>query len=249
MVTSYAEAGDGPVVLLLHGWGSSAAPFESLQEELSKSFHVYAVDLPGFGKSEDPSEVWDCVDYAYWVRSFMRKIKIDTENPMILGHSFGGKIAEFMSDITPIRKLVLVGSSGLILDATKKKRKNNSKYVVIKNVLERIVPKPIFKSVNEVFIQRFGSADYKNANAQMRKIFKTVILSDTRDFAAGISAPTLLVWGEKDKASPLEMGRIYEKIIPHATLVVMPACGHYPFLDKKAEFNNLIYNFFKDNDC
>jgi pimeloyl-ACP methyl ester carboxylesterase len=247
LVSSYTEAGEGEPVLLLHGWGCSAAIFKDMQTELSKDFRVFAVDFPGFGKSDEPHEVWASMEYADWTETLVRKLNINT--PAVLGHSFGGKIAQILNSKIAIRKLILTGSAGLILDADIKKRKGNSKYNAVKNVLEGILPKPLFDKIKEKMIETIGSADYKSANPHMRNIMKQVIAEDVRDYAEKIAVPTLLIWGENDKDTPPEMGQTLHTIIPDSQLEVFPACGHYAFLDNKVEFLNLTRNFLKHHVC
>ncbi|GHT72826.1 alpha/beta hydrolase [Bacteroidia bacterium] len=231
LLSSYTEAGYGDVVLLLHGWGCNANTFKELQMELSKKFRVFAVDFPGFGRSDEPKEVWGCLEYANWVEQFMKKTRI--ESPIILAHSFGGRIALVLNSKINLSKLVLTGGAGLIMQ---KHSSTLSKY------MPAFLKKGMFK---EFIIKTIGSYDYKNSNPHLREILKKVISEDLRMYAKQISIPTLLIWGENDTTTPLEMGKEFNSIIPNSKLAVMPNCGHYTFIEKKDEFLNLTNEFFE----
>jgi pimeloyl-ACP methyl ester carboxylesterase len=232
LLSSYSESGEGKPLLMLHGWGCNANIFRELQAEMSKSFRVLAVDFPGFGGSDEPNSVWNCANYADWLEKFMRKTGI--ENPSVLAHSFGGRIALKLSANIQFSKIILTGSAGLIL---KRKKTNFLKYMP--NFLKK-------GFIRKVLINIFGSVDYKNASPRMREILKRVVAEDLEQYARKISAPTLLVWGEKDGDTTLEMGKKFNEIIPNSRLEIIKNSGHYAFLDNKNEFINIVNNFTKD---
>ena len=245
LLSSYTEAGEGENILLLHGWGCNASIFKDIQNDLEKKFKVFAVDFPGFGKSDEPKEVWGCEDYANWTEQFVRKTNI--VNPIVLGHSFGGRVALILNSKVAFKKLVLTGSAGLILDADREKRKGNARVGTLKSILGKILPKVVFEWMRNRAIQQMGSADYKNANAHMREVLKRVIGEDLKSYALKIQIPTLLIWGETDKETPIEMGRMFNKLIPNSELKTMAACGHYAFIENRIEFLNLTEKFLNSN--
>ena len=97
----------------------------------------------------------------------------------------------------------------------------------------------------EALVQHFGSADYRALTPFMRQTFNRVIAQDLTPCLAKIKAPTLLVWGENDTATPLWMGQQMEKEIPDAGLVVLKGCGHFAYLDKYGEFRLIAESFLK----
>jgi pimeloyl-ACP methyl ester carboxylesterase len=231
LLSSYTETGEGQPILLLHGWGCSANIFKDLQVELAKSFKVLAVNFPGFGNNEEPKTIWGVHEYAEWLEFFLLKTNI--QNPIVLGHSFGGRIALIVNTYMRISKLILTGSSGLILG-----KKNAGIAKLIPDFLKR----GIFKKIG---IKFFGSDDYKNASPLMREILKKVIAEDLSSYTKHIYVPTLLVWGEKDKATPLEMGTKFKELIRNSRLEVIKNSGHYVFLEKKDEFMDIINDFIR----
>ena len=79
----------------------------------------------------------------------------------------------------------------------------------------------------------------------MRAILSKVVNEDLKNVMPLIKAPTLLIWGENDTATPLKDAKIMEKIIPNAGLVSFPGCGHYSFLDNPMGFSAVLQSFLK----
>ena len=87
---NYEQKGSGDLVVLLHGWGSNIKLFSSLIDLLSAKYTVVAMDMPGFGESEEPPDVWCVGDYVQFVVDFLADY--DNKNITFLGHSFGGRV-------------------------------------------------------------------------------------------------------------------------------------------------------------
>ena len=236
VLSSYTEAGKGNPLVLLHGWGCCAGTFKDLQEDLSEKFRVVAVDFPGFGRSEEPKEIWGCAEYAQWTQQFLKKINIHA--PVILGHSFGGRIALVLHSRIPVSKLILTGSPG-ITAAGRPPKKTWATY------LPDCLKKGILR---ECLIKMAGSDDYKRATPHMREVLKKVIAEDLRPYAAKISIPTLLIWGANDKETPPATGKDFNATIHASTLEIMADCGHYAFLENKNAFLDLINKFLENHD-
>ena len=77
-------------VLFLHGWGANLTLFEGLMATVSKKYIAVALDLPGFGKSDEPSEPWSVDDYAEFVIKFISQLSL--KPVALIGHSFGGRL-------------------------------------------------------------------------------------------------------------------------------------------------------------
>ena len=87
---NYINKGTGKNILLLHGWGVCMDLYKNLINQLAKSNNVYALDLPGFGKSDEPNEIWNVDKYVDFVQKFIKKLNLKEIN--LIGHSFGGRI-------------------------------------------------------------------------------------------------------------------------------------------------------------
>src|SRR5262245_34050001 len=105
--------GQGPHVLLLHGWGGAIESFAPVLDDLHRSYTVAAFDLPGFGKSSLPPSPWGSADYARLTLQIMERLQLD--RPHLIGHSFGGQVCTQLAASAPERvgKLVLVCSAGI----------------------------------------------------------------------------------------------------------------------------------------
>src|SRR5207253_11125140 len=113
LLTQYETKGTGKLVLLLHGWGDSAAGLRGLQSALAKKYQVLSLDLPGFGGTEPPTSVWGLDEYAAFVAHFLQKIGVP-HTYLLVGHSNGGAIAVrgLGRGVLPADKLVLLDSAG-----------------------------------------------------------------------------------------------------------------------------------------
>ncbi len=109
---NFNESGEGKPLVLLHGWGSNLQAFTKVQEYFETDFHVFAIDLPGFGKSQEPAEVWGVEEYTQFIEEFCRVKNIS--NPILAGHSYGGRISILFASRNPVLKLVLLDSAGII---------------------------------------------------------------------------------------------------------------------------------------
>ena len=107
----FEKTGSGNPIILLHGWGASSTIFESITNILKTKYTIYTIDLPGFGKSDEPDKPYNLDDYVDLLYQFI--IDLDIYNPILLGHSFGGRIAIKFASLYNVSKLILVDSAGL----------------------------------------------------------------------------------------------------------------------------------------
>lgn len=237
----YKVIGEGPHLLLLHGWGCDLEIFKPIQDHLSKRFTTYSIDFPGFGKTPDPPQPWSTEEYAALTEEFIQQLNIKT--PILLGHSFGGRVSIRLSAKHPIRKMILTGGAGL-----KPKRKLDYyvkvySYKTVKNILKLPGLRNYSEQILEKYRKKAGSSDYKNASGIMRQTLVKVVNEDLRNLLPHIKASTLLIWGENDTATPLSNAQIMEKEIPDAGLAVLKNAGHYGFLEKMSEFLIIVDHF------
>jgi pimeloyl-ACP methyl ester carboxylesterase len=237
----------GKHIILLHGWGSNAAAFAFIIQALKENFNVYAIDFPGFGESPPPSEVWGVEDYTQFLESFVKKLEI--KNPILLAHSFGGRVALLYSSRNEVNKLILVDAAGIKPTHSPKYYLKVYAYKLSKKILPFIIGKKRATAQIEAYRQKSGSSDYNQAKGIMRNILVKVVNEDLKRVMPDIKAPTLLIWGENDTATPLKDAKIMEKLIPDAGLAVLKGAGHFSFLDKRYEFNLIIDAFLTEDKC
>lgn len=227
----YKVAGQGNPLLLIHGWGSSVEYFAKLQEYLTKRFTTYAIDLPGFGLSAAPEEIWGSLEYADLIADFINATGII--NPVLIGHSLGGKIIISLvgRNLVKVKKIVLISSAGVNLPKSLKVCLKIYFFKMIKFLAKLPGVKNIFSSKLELYRKKFGSEDYKNANGHMRSILVKLVNEDLFELLPQIKVPTLLLWGDQDTSTLLRSGQIMQKMIPGSKLEVLLGSGHFPFLD------------------
>lgn len=234
-------------VILMHGWGCDHTTVASIEAALSPCLRVINVDLPGHGKSSEPpllpsGKPWGVYEYAALIGKLIEMLGL--EKPSLIGHSYGGRIAIILASSLDIDKLVLVDAAGI-------KPKRKPKYYLkvysfksMKFLLHTLFGKVRGGRMVDKWRRRAGSADYNNASEMMRKVMSRSVNQDLRKHLPEIKSPSLLIWGEEDRATPLSDGQLMEKLIPDAGLVVFPGCGHYSFLDSPARFKAVIKSFF-----
>jgi pimeloyl-ACP methyl ester carboxylesterase len=241
---NYIKTGTGEPVLILHGWGASMETIMPIVNTLKKDHTVFALDLPGFGKSQEPEEVFGSFCYADMVKEFMDRLIPGKLS--LVGHSFGGKLAIILSSKYPdlFQRVVLIDSAGLIPKRTLKYHIRVKGFKLLKKLYTTLVFWEDKDKRMEKLYRKFGSDDYQNSTGIMRKILVRVVNENLKPILRDIKAPTLLIWGDKDDATPLYMGHIMEKEIKDSGLVVFEGAGHYSYLDDYHRFTRIMEAFF-----
>jgi len=248
----YKILGQGAPVVMIHGWGTNLKNLSSLTEVLAKSHQVFALDLPGLGLSTPPSKPWGTPEYAEVVAEFIHALKI--KNPVLIGHSFGGKISLYLTakKMVDTEKLILISSSGIRLKRRKKFDFLRVAYVF--KVLKILTGLPILRLFfrgkfwqNKLaeYRNRLGSEDYKAASGVMRASLVKIVNEDFRKLLPLIHIPTLLLWGSKDPSVSLTVAEMMRDLIPKASLVVFPNTGHFPHFTNKDEAEARVLEFLE----
>lgn len=245
------QTGTGKSLLLLHGWGVDSSTLVPLAQKLSNSRNCVLIDLPGFGKSEEPPSAWSVDDYTDMIERF---IADHFHQPVdLLVHSFGGRIALKLCARKSSDKLVdevlITGGAGM-------KPKRSLSYYLKKytaKVLKApfmVLPEPsrekaLGKLRRTHLWKSLGSSGYSKLNGVMRGVFVKTVTDYLEPCLPKISHEILLVWGKDDPATPLYQGRRMEKGIKNAALVQIENAGHYAFLDQPGRFTAIARAFFE----
>lgn len=228
-------------VILMHGWGQNTEMMDPIAKHLEADFTVYNIDLPPFGKSDDLKSPWGVSEYYDMLKEFTEKNKIN--NPIIIAHSFGVRIAIMYAAKNAVHKLVITGGAGILPKRGLKYYFNTYKYKLGKKVLSL----PGLNKVKEKYQKNAGSEDYRGLSPLMKKSFVKIVNLDLSDYLRQISCPTLLVWGEKDEATPLWMGKKMEEEIENAGLAIFENDGHYAYWNQMPRFLSVIDIFLKED--
>lgn len=242
---NYVLEGEGDLVVLLHGWGSNITLFDNLIHLLSTKYQVLALDMPGFGQSDEPTEIWDVDNYTDFVIDFIKEFS--PEKITVLGHSFGGRVIFKMNareDLPfSIEKIILVDSAGVRPKVSTSQKIKQGIFGKTKKILTSDAVTKMFPDLMDNLRNMNGSADYLAASPLMRQVLVKVVNEDLQHLFPLVTCPALLIWGEIDTATPVSDAKIMESAMKDAGLVVIPGCGHYSFLEGQAMFNRVISSF------
>ena len=231
---NYIQYGKGKDMVLLHGWGQNIEMMKPIGDNLKDDFDIVIIDLPGFGKSNEPDYVWSVYDYAECVHDLLDSLNI--KNPILMGHSFGGKVSLAFASMYDVEKLVLFASPY---------KPEIEKLSLKTKFLKRVAKINILKPLVDFFKKHIGSTDYKNASPMMRKILVETVNLDITESVKKIRCSTLLIWGDSDTAVPLKRAYELEQMISDAGVVVYEGCTHYAYLERLGQTINVLKSFLK----
>ena len=240
----YTVEGEGQPIVLMHGWGCYHTTFASIEKVLLPSMKVYNVDFPGFGASSEPEQVWGVEEYTQLIEQFVKAE--DIENPIMLGHSFGGRVGILYSSRNDVKKLILVDAAGVKPSRSIKYYVKVYSYKAMKRLLPIVFGAKKGQELLDKYRGKSGSSDYNNSTPKMRAILSKVVNEDLKSVMPKIKCSTLLIWGKNDTATPLKDAQIMEKLIPDAGLVAFDGVGHYSFLENQYQFAAVLKSFLKD---
>ncbi len=236
---------DGIPVLALHGWGANISLMQPLADALARQgFRVFVPDMPGFGQSDPPPVTWNVSDYAHWVIAYLDAHGLAQVH--LIGHSFGGRLGLILGAdyASRLHRLALIDSAGVPPRRPLGSRLRLNIYKAIRDGLYKIGMKSTADNLRAWYTNRYGSADFKSAGV-LRETFVKVVNENLLPYAARISVPTLLIWGDADDDTPLWQAKMLEKTIPDAGLVTFAGAGHYSYLEHLAETTRILDHFFK----
>lgn len=214
-------------IIILHGWGLGGSKFSGLASEFSKlGYQVFNPDLPGFGRAKAPERPFTLTDYAGFLLNFYKKNGLS--KAILVGHSFGGRVALKFSQLYPafVKCLVLTGAPGFTPIA----RKKLLLFIVLAKIAGVFFLMPPFNliasSVRKWYYYFVGARDYFRAEGPMRQTFKNIVREELVSAMQAVSQPCLLVWGEKDFIIPVKIAQKMLGVIRNSKLIVVSGADH-----------------------
>jgi pimeloyl-ACP methyl ester carboxylesterase len=224
-------------VLALHGWqrthldfspvfdpvGKESALLVGPKHRLEDGLSVVAPDLFGFGATPPPPEAWGSAEYANHLRALFDEPGTLAERVVLVGHSFGGRVAIPLCGLVPdrIERVVLTGVP--LLDRQGRRTRTATRYRLARRLHKMGV---VSDERMEAMRNRYGSPDYRAAKGVMRDIFVRLLSEQYSEGMASIDCPVDLFWGEEDTEVPVEVAERAMLIFPSARLVTVPRIGH-----------------------
>lgn len=246
IAVNYIDEGEGEVILLLHGWGANITLYAGMIKALSQTHRVIALDMPGFGKTSEPPVPWCVDDYVDFVMKFIASL--DLKRFSVVVHSFGGRVFFKMNarENLPfiIERAVLIDSAGILPKKSFKQKVSLRCYKIGRAVMSTKVLHFLYPDAVEDMRRKRGSADYNSATPTMRATLVKVVNEDLEPLMHLVQCPTLLVWGDKDTATPLSDAKRMEELIPDAGLVVCEGAGHFSFAEQAPKVHGALAAFF-----
>lgn len=244
--TYYLDEGQGPLVVLLHGWGCEGETYRSIVQLLKGTYRVVIPDIPGFGKSDEPPFGWSNKDYADWAEAFIGSF--GEKKLTLLGHSFGCRILSelVVRDSLPfeVDRMVFIGGAGVLSRELPRYLRGFRWFCVRDWLASTRIGRTLFPKGKER-VRLTADGDYAELSKGMRRCYLNTVKTDCTPFYEKFPMPTLLVYGENDRETPVEDGRKMERLIPDAGLVVVPNAGHYCFLEQPYYFNEVMKSFLE----
>lgn len=261
---NYYEAGQGPPVILLHGFGASAYSWRFLGPALAKDHRVLTIDLKGFGLSAKPEDgKYAISDQADMVAEFIRAR--DLHDLVVIGHSMGGgvtlmtyfKVRE--QDPARIKKLVLIDSAGypqkmpwfIWLAKAPVLGSVGGKLVSPRFATAQVLRKCYYNKDKITDEQIDTYAYYGSLPGAREALIQTAQQIVSEDIEAvtarykTISVPVLIIWGAEDEVVPLSVGKQFKRDIPNSELVILPQCGHMPPEEEPGETTRTVEGFLR----
>jgi len=216
-------------IVVLHGWGQGKESWFSFANAFPDE-EVERFDLPGFGSEAKPPFPWGVPEYAAWVRE--RIERGGWTDVVLLGHSFGGRIAAYIAAERPawLAGLVLYGAPCV--------------YQPSLSVQSRTIVAKLLRPFRVLLSDRFKPKGLRDAEAGgLGEIFRRVVGFDQTDRLGRIAVPTLLVWGRDDAEVPLAIAREMLELIPGSRLTVVDHAGHNAHIDAPHYFYGIVRAF------
>jgi len=206
-------------ILFLHGWGTDENSFAHIRPFFERNCHCIFVNFDC-----NPKRVLTLEEYSKEVEQILSNNAV--EKCHVIAHSFGARVAVLLANRNPnlVQKMVLTGAAGI------KPRFSLIKWLKIR--------------LHKMGFKQKGSSDYRKLGVAGKITFQNIINRDLSAVIVDVDVPTLLIWGKRDKSTPLYMGKLWTKLQKTATMKIYKDAGHFCFIDEPARFISNVVEFF-----
>lgn len=216
---------DTDTVVFLHGWGGNLNSFHGAY----KTINSLGINSVNIAFPSVVPKIWGVYDYASYVKQVLNELNV--QKPILVGHSFGGRVAIILSAQKLCKKLVLVDAAGLKPKTSIKKQLRIARY------------KASIKKGK--LLDGAGSIDYNNTSGDGRAVFVRIVNTHLDGLLPYIDVPTLIMWGDKDKETPLYMAKRLKRGIKNSRIKILRG-GHYSYVDSEYAFTCELKKFITE---
>lgn len=227
-------------IIILHGWVKTLGKWQEFLDTLrKKEIKADLLKIPGL--TENLEKVWGIEDYVEWLKNIVDKEK---DKVVLIGHSNGGKIALAFTNQYPqkVKKLILIDSSGIYHNELPLKIKR-----IVFETIAKIGKKLTSSKFAKNLLYKFArESDYKDLDENTKQTMLNLISTDLKQILPEIQTPTLIIWGRKDKITPLSDGILINNLIKNSRLEIIENARHSPQFTHPKEVVNIIFKQFNN---
>jgi pimeloyl-ACP methyl ester carboxylesterase len=241
----YAEAGEGPAIIVLHGLMGALSNFSATFNYFSEN--GYQVLIPELPLYTLPLVKTNVKSLASYLKDFLEHKKLDSV--MLLGNSLGGHIALYFTKHYPekVNTLVLTGSSGLYEKAMGDSFPKRGNYEYIEEKTQQVFYDPK-TATKELVDEVYATVNDRMKALKTLSIAKSAIRHNMKDDLPKMKQPTCLIWGKQDSVTPPEVAVEFEKLLPDSKLFWIDKCGHAAMMERPKEFNTILHDWLKSRN-
>jgi len=238
---TYAEAGEGPTIIVLHGLMGALSNFQDTFKYFSNN--GYKVLIPELPLYTLPLLKTNVKNLASYLEEFLEYKKLD--NVILLGNSLGGHISLYFTKHYPekVNALVLTGSSGLYEKAMGDSFPKRGNYEYIEQKAKDVFYDPAI-ATKELVDDVYETVNDRVKALKTLSIAKSAIRHNMKNDLPDMQQPTCLIWGKQDNVTPPEVAEDFYKLLPNADLFWLDKCGHAAMMEKPQEFNTILKDWF-----
>ena len=242
---TYAESGEGPAIVVLHGLMGALSNFEATFNYFSNN--GYKVLIPELPLYSLPLLKTNVKNLAKFLKEFLEFKKID--NVILLGNSLGGHIALYFTKHYPesVKALVLTGSSGLYEKAMGDSFPKRGNYEYIEQKVKDVFYDPKI-ATKELVDNIYKIVNDRNSVVKTLAIAKSAIRHNMANDLPEMHQQSCLIWGKQDAVTPPEVADDFNKLLPNSSLYWLDECGHAAMMEKPEEFNRILHDWFISKD-
>ena len=238
---TYAEAGEGPSIIFLHGLMGALSNFDATFNYFSNNgYNVLIPELPLYSL---PLLKTNVKNMSKFLHDFIEHKEL--KNVILLGNSLDGHIGLYYTKHYPekVDALVLTGSSGLYEKAMGDSFPKRGNYEYIEEKTKAVFYNPDI-ATKELVDDVFKIVNDRSAVIRTLSIAKSAIRHNMANDIPAMNQPTCLIWGEKDTVTPPEVAKDFHKLLPNSDLFWLDKCGHAAMMERPEEFNKILHTWF-----